>query len=118
MLADRADWTIKPPHRKPECIFDFDDGLRLIVSFDQFPVDNEIRLHVSASFPPGCLIHRVFQSLPDVATKHAYLTNLVMATVPVLARRTVKLRFVQIGDRGVLHFVGPTRKEWETPCTK
>ena len=105
--------TTNLPHRKPECIFDFEDGLRLIVSFDEFPDDDKVRLHVSASFPPDCPVCRAFMALPTAPVQYAYLCGLIMAAMPQLARRTVKLRFMQIDDRGAPHFVGPTREEWE-----
>ena len=48
-----------PPSGKPKHVFDFPDGLRLIVSKDQFPTHKKPVIHFSASVEPGYQLYRL-----------------------------------------------------------
>jgi hypothetical protein len=90
-------------------VFDFEDGLRLIVSRERYP-DGEILLHFSASFLPKC---RMADELRQQATVFGLdgdqLLQRWLADVP---RRFVELsgdgrplRFLGMSDHKIPHWV-------------
>jgi hypothetical protein len=70
-------------------VFDFEDGLRLIVSRLKIPCGC-VCLHVSASFPPGCVLYDTFRcTAASVGVGEAVLRWL----------NTIPARFAQISDK-------------------
>jgi hypothetical protein len=61
-VAGIRDRGLIRPGEVPANVFDFDDGLRLIISREKL-LDGEVTLHVSASFPSECRIADEFRLL-------------------------------------------------------
>lgn len=99
--AAMADPNYNHPGARPENIFDFHDGLRLIVSMEQF--DWGEHLHVSASVRPDSPLYR------DVAKGRidmVELTHRVINRVHFLGGPTVHFGFLTPG-KGVPHYYHP-----------
>lgn len=81
--------TVDPPSRHRRHVFDFADGLRLIISRERYE-DGRLLVHVSASFACGSELHRQFPGLMEFM-------------------RLACRRFWDVsGDRRVMRFVGIT----------
>ena len=86
------------PGEVPANVFDFDDGLRLIISRDLMS-DAKVVLHVSASFPPKC---RLADSLRDLSSRRK--DGLVIRT---FLDEIVPKRFAELsGDKRPLVYTG------------
>jgi hypothetical protein len=90
------------PGVHPEHIFDFHDGLRLIVSVDRYGDDGDY-LHVSASArPDSTLWRKIKNGLPL-----KQLGDLVKERVRFLSGREVTLGYVTFPGKGVPHYFDP-----------
>ena len=87
-------------------VFDFEDGLRFIISRERTE-DGEVMIHVSASFPPECRIADEFRLLGDYLSP-AELTKRWMASLPgrfaELSGDTRDLCFAGVSDGLIPHF--------------
>jgi hypothetical protein len=95
---------------RAECVFDFKDGVRLIVSRTPLPLatDRQV-IHVSASARPGSSSWRRLQE----ADGGIWFTKIVACRFADLAegngmRGTVRLQFVECDEHGVPH--------WQVEC--
>lgn len=80
-------------------VFDFEDGLRLIVSRERMQ-DGEVTLHVSASFPERCRLADEFRLL-GVATPKQKILRMFLDSIPG--------RFAELsGEPRPLEFLGMT----------
>lgn len=60
-------------------VFDFEDGLRLIISRESYPGDNRVFLHFSASFQTETPIHERCKSVAAEHGSAAMLTDFMIA---------------------------------------
>ncbi len=101
-LYDVSDIVARGGIRPGECatnVFDFEDGLRLIISRQLFP-DNVEVLHVSASFPGECRIADEFRLL---------LLTMPLDKIMEKWQRSIPGRFRELsGDDRPLEFGGVT----------
>lgn len=95
------------PQLKPEHIWDFEEGVRLIVTFDKFP-DNTVLLHVSASVQSEKIIHELMDLLPDVKALSERLKEIVGNLFDSVCGFHCNLKPTIVSDKAV-HFEGPTR---------
>lgn len=90
------------PGKHPEHIFDFPDGLRLIVSTDQYD-DTGAYLHVSASISRDTPMWQEFATATTMPTD---FRTRVQVRVAALGGPAVTLGYVS-NDKGVPHLFAP-----------
>jgi hypothetical protein len=105
-------WQPCPGALRPH-VFDFDDGLRLIVIRERFPrrrgdhVAAAVHLHVSASFEPGLSLERDFKQRLRRDSAHRVVSRWF---VPLVERRFAQFSGVPLvfhglsPDKGVPHW--------------
>jgi len=100
------------PGANPRHVFDFPDGMRLIVSFDTWQGQPPI-LHVSASYVPDSQVDQMIRMVPNVGSMR------LAAFVGAAVQHFQQLSGVAAGlklkafNGYVPHFFGPTREQWE-----
>lgn len=90
-------------------VFDFEDGLRLIVSRERMP-DGDLVLHLSASFPKDCRLADEFRLLA-VATPKQKILRMFLSSIPgrfaEMSGETRVPHYLGSSDRGIPHWVIP-----------
>lgn len=88
------------PGQKPENVFDFDSGLRLIVSRDRLE-DGDVRIHVSASLEEGS---HLAEAVRHGLTPSVFRSGHVLPTLQEIAGAFVLLSCQSISPQGVVHW--------------
>lgn len=100
--------NITPPHtpgNKPEHVFDFDDGIRLIVSREQMAGEDPV-IHVSASFDPGRSFYRLIRrTCSSIAEAQAMLRGACEARWREISGSAAPMQFLGFSPgKGVPHW--------------
>ena len=107
------------PGEDPACVFDFPDGLRLIVSFDRPGPHIDARLHVSAGYDPRgsfAIVVALVEAVPRL--RAAAVVARMTEAFTAISLRKPRWRECYISERGVVHLFGPTRRGWEAGAGK
>jgi hypothetical protein len=95
--------TALPPTKRPANVFDYEDGMHLVVSRDQ-PTRGSAMVHVSASLVPNLHLFRTLAGSDDPV---GHFKRLAEARFHALADGVldIKLRLVALTAGGVIHWV-------------
>jgi hypothetical protein len=98
------------PGGHAEHVFDWADGIRLIISFDRVVQGSSPRLHVSGSFGEGLAYGLVIETAPESVRLPVFLAT-IHQRLKALVGAAVDLHLVFLSPAGVPHLLGPTPGE-------
>ncbi len=88
------------PARKPQHVFEFEQGIRLIISIDK--IGAEAKLHVSASFNR----ERAMSFIADGRLDQKKAIDFALGALNQITPSKLQVDFLGMTSSGVFHFIG------------
>jgi len=106
---DAPDEQLDPrPGNTPACVFDAEDGLRAIASFERIGDSPDAPLHVSLSWPINSPFRQAMLREPSFRKR----VSLLAGRIWELAGFVFPLALLGVSEKGVPHFMGPDRDRY------